>query len=83
MNVNPLVWYGTRQLKLAPPHFTKCTTPLSDKSLIWVTTKLQGRFSTEDVGDDDIDALFMNIQNISFEDPAEAMLYELRWAGTK
>ena len=81
MIVNPLLWYGTRELKVTPPHFTKCTTPLSDESLEWVITKLQGRFSKEDGGDDE--DFFVSIQHILFEDSAEAMLYELRWSGTK
>jgi hypothetical protein len=81
MIVNPLLWYGTRELKVTPPHFTKCTTPLTDDSLQWVITKLQGRFSKEDGSDDD--DFFVTTQYILFEDPAEAMIYELRWSGTK
>jgi hypothetical protein len=83
MNVNPLVWYSTRELKQSPPHFVKCTTPLTDKSLMWVITKLQGRFSKDQVADDDLEFVFVTTYCISFEDSAEAMLYELRWSGTK
>ena len=82
MNINVLAWYATRKLVTAPPHFVKCSTPLSDKSLLWVMTKLQGRYSLTDSDEDD-DFLFLTTQDISFEDPAEAMLYELRWSGTK
>lgn len=83
MIVNPLLWYGTRELKLTPPHFVKCSAPLTGTSLEWVITKLQGRYTKEDISDDDTDLFFVDTQCISFEDPAEAMLYELRWSGTK
>lgn len=81
MIVNPLLWYSTRELKSPAPHFVKCSTPINDNSLQWVYTKLQGRFSKEDSSDSD--DFFVTTQFISFEDPAEAMLYELRWSGTK
>ena len=80
MIINPLVWYTTRKLKITPLHFIKCTTPLSDNSLEWVINKLQGRYSIEDENEDDF---FSSIQYIFFEDPSEATVYELRWAGTK
>jgi hypothetical protein len=83
MIVNPLLWYGIRELKLTPPHFVKCSAPLTETSLEWVIAKLQGRYTREDVWDDDSELFFVDTQYISFEDPAEAMLYELRWSGTK
>lgn len=85
MNVNVLAWYSTRKLSVSPPHFVKCSTPITVKSALWVTAKLQGRYSVEDSDDDDDDDsfLFNTATYISFEDPAEAMLYELRWSGTK
>ena len=83
MNINPLVWYSTRELKMTPPHFVQCNSPLTEDSLLWVMSKLQGRYTKHNAEDDDDDFLFSTIQLISFEDPAEAMLYELRWAGAK
>jgi len=83
MNINVLSWYSTRKLSTSPPHFTKCSTPLTDTAMVWVLTKLQGRYSVEDTEDTDEDFFFLNSHCISFEDPAEAMLYELRWSGTK
>jgi hypothetical protein len=83
MIVNPQLWYGTRELKLTPPHFVKCSAPLTEASMEWVITKLKGRYTKEDLWDDDTDLFFVDAQSISFEDPVEAMLYELRWSGTK
>jgi hypothetical protein len=84
MKVNPLAWYATRQLPVAPPHFIKCATPVTEKSLLWILTKLMGRYATEDDNEEEGDyLLFVMTQHVSFEDPGEAMLYELRWSGTK
>ena len=85
MNVNPLLWYGERELQHIPPHFTKAHTTLTDDSLFWVMTKCQGRYSLTDYEEDanDIMSIFVVAQNIYFEDPAEAMMYELRWSGSK
>jgi hypothetical protein len=85
MNVNPLLWYGERELQHIPPHFTKAHTTLTDESLFWVMTKCQGRYTTTNVDEDaeDIMSIFILARNIYFEDPAEAMMYELRWSGSK
>ena len=85
MNVNPMLWYGERELQHIPPHFTKATTPVTYESLFWVMTKCQGRYSitSAEENENDIMFLFVLTQNIYFEDSAEAMLYELRWSGSK
>jgi hypothetical protein len=85
MNVNPLLWYGERELQHIPPHFTKAPTALTDDSLFWVMTKCHGRYTTTNVDEDvsDIMSIFILTRNIYFEDPAEAMMYELRWSGGK
>jgi hypothetical protein len=85
MNFNPLLWYGERKLQHIPPHFTKATTALTDDALFWVITKCHGRYSISTVEEDenDIMSIFILTQNIYFEDPAEAMMYELRWSGGK
>ena len=85
MNVNPLLWYGERELQHIPPHFTKAYTALTDDSLFWVMTKCYGRYSITNAEEDvnDIMSIFMLVRNIYFEDPSEAMMYELRWSGSK
>ena len=76
----PFIWYGARMLEFVPPHFVKSNTPLSDNSHIWVMSKLSGRYAVIP-NDEFIDVLTDNKATIYFEDPAEAMLYELRWSG--
>jgi hypothetical protein len=84
--INPLLWFGEREVKThVPPHFVKCESQLTEKSKLWVLTKLQGRYSIA-IGQDtsnEITFLFADKQYIYFEDPAEATFYELRWSGSK
>lgn len=79
-DIDPLVWFGTRELSVVPRHFVRTTSPVTDESMIWVITKLKGRYGkTTYLGSSGL--VFDNSQYLCFEDPAEAMLYELRWAG--
>lgn len=73
--INPIVWFSKRELGNIPRHFAKAQTPKTEESYIWVLTKLQGRFGVSS------DELFTTSQYFFFEDPAEAMIYELRWSG--
>jgi len=82
MEVNPYVWYATRKLDRVPSHFTKASTPITSESEFWVKSKLTGRYATAHIHDV---TLLLDSANyfIYFEDPAEAMMYELRWSGSK
>jgi hypothetical protein len=86
--INPLLWFSEREIKThVPPHFVKCESPLTEKSKLWVITKLQGRYSIS-IGSDNNDTntltyLFIDEEHIYFEDPSEATFYELRWSGSK
>lgn len=79
--INPQLWFGTREItESIPKHFIRATTPMSEESYIWVVKKLVGRFGTS------IDiskiASFIDETYVYFEDPKEAMIYELRWSGS-
>lgn len=79
---NPQLWFGERVLKHVPPHFTKASTPLSDEALLWVNSKLIGRYAMStftDLGT----FVFESYTSIHFEDAKEAMMYELRWSGSE
>ena len=76
--VDPIVWFSERQVEYAPPHFVMATTPLTDESKQWVLNKLRGRFAI--TLNTDIFSFLESLGNISFEDPSEATLYELRWS---
>ena len=85
-DIDPLVWFGTRDVSPAPKHFIKTPTPTTSESLIWVITKLKGRYSLSTIVEDGTSVLILGndiYQTIYFEEPADAMMYELRWAGGK
>lgn len=81
--VNPVVWFGERELTHVPPHFIKATTAATKESLLWVTSKLVGRYSITTHTDLENGFIFESHSYIYFEDSAEAMLYELRWSGAQ
>lgn len=83
MNVNPAKWFGIRELDKVPPHFIKSTSPLTEKSKLWVITKLQGRYAIAESNEGDDMFGLMPTEHIYFEDPSEATMYELRWSGSK
>jgi hypothetical protein len=80
--LNPQLWFGTRELEYIPKHFTLAKTALTSESKIWILNKLSGRFS---IGNkiDDSSTDFLLVSDTwfpAFEDPAEAVLYELYWS---
>lgn len=79
--IDPQSWFGVREIKnIIPKHFTKSSTSMTEESYLWVVKKLAGRFGTS------IDMSTVSSFNdgdtyVYFEDPKEAMIYELRWSG--
>jgi hypothetical protein len=82
--INPYFWYSERKLDFTPNHFVITKTPVTDQSLVWVYNALSGRFSITNIHENsDVLTsviLFYQTINIAFEDPKEAMLYELTWS---
>jgi hypothetical protein len=79
--IDPTSWFTERELKYTPKHFVVSNTPLTVDSKIWILNKLKGRFSitlTEDTIDDFL--VFHSMGNPAFEDPKEAIFYELTWS---
>lgn len=77
--VDPIVWFAERQLPYPPAHFVMATTPLTTDAKQWVLDNLRGRYAiTQNVSD--FLSMFDSLGNISFEDPSEATIYELRWS---
>ena len=73
-DVNLYTWFMERELNFAPGHFVASNTPLTDESKIWIFEKLSGRFSVSTSANG-----FFGAQMPSFEDPKEALFYELTW----
>lgn len=75
-------WHTNRFLDFKPKHFVLAKTPVTSESSNWIYTKLRGRFcyvSDNSLNDDDAWS-FLNEQYPAFEDPQEAVLYELTWS---
>lgn len=71
-DINLYTWFVDRNVNPCPEHFVKSKTELTEEAKVWVYEKLTGRFSIGHGG------IFMG-QCPAFEDPKEAMLYELTW----
>lgn len=74
MKINPFTWYGEREVHYLPKHFIRCNTEVTTDRKDWVYENLNGRFYVGTASD------FLFTEEIYFEDPQEAMLYELRWS---
>jgi hypothetical protein len=71
-DINIYTWFVDRNVNPCPEHFVKSRTELTEDSKLWIHERLIGRFSINHSG------LFMG-QIPAFEDPKEAMMYELTW----
>ena len=74
--IKPEAWFIERNMAHRPVHFVQATTPATNASIEWILSSLTGRFFLES----SIDESFMDTTHVSFEDPAEATLYELKWS---
>lgn len=74
-DINLYTWFADRELSYIPDHFTRTTTQITAESKDWVLEKLVGRFAF----DFNTDSFFNGGLNPAFEDPKEAMFYELTW----
>jgi len=62
-----------RQLNYCPQHFVKCNAQLTENSHLWIKETLNGRYYIGEYN------LFFD-PNVYFEDPQEAIFYELTWS---
>lgn len=74
-DVNIQTWFSERELNYVPAHFVAVKIPLAEGAREWILEKLQGRFAI-------VYRLRYTVHDLSvaFEDPKEAMFYELTWA---
>lgn len=72
-DINLYTWFSNRELEYVPEHFVLSSTPLTPEAKEWIKEKLVGRFAIK--GD-----IFANLKRTpAFEDPKEAVFYELTW----
>jgi hypothetical protein len=80
--IDPFTWCGDRELKYKPKHFVTVRTSVTIESKKWIYNKLKGRFAIT-FGNPTDDQLLLDFELFgfpSFEDPSEAVLYELTWS---
>ena len=70
-NINLETWFTERELSVNPKHFTKTSTPLTPEAKAWILEMLHGRFSKYNRS--------ISESCPTFEDPKEAVFYELKW----
>ena len=69
-DINLYTWFTNRELSFTPKHFVFSRATMTSESKEWVLERLTGRFSV---------AMTNGGFAIAFEDPKEAMIYELTW----
>ena len=78
--LDPITWFSERELTHTPKHFVVTSHPCTEESKQWVLDKLSGRFSvTYPIVSNSIIEL-ITPSCIAFEDPQEAVFYELKWS---
>lgn len=78
MIINPQSWFGQRELNYCPKHFVKANAKLTDESRLWIFEKLSGRFFI--TNSSVVASIFDFDEIIYFEDPQEAMFYDIAWS---
>lgn len=76
-----MTWYTERCLDYLPKHFVPTKAYWNTDRELWILEKCTGRYY---VGIDESDEfkamLFFDEKIVYFEDPQEAVLYELTWS---
>jgi hypothetical protein len=70
-DINLNTWFIDRELIFCPNHFTDTKVALTSESKTWISEKLHGRYCLQPQRS--------SLQYPSFEDPKEALFYELTW----
>lgn len=81
--INLYTWFQDRKLDFCPNHFVCTSTALTPDSKIWIEEQINGRYcfitksnnhSMNSISVDELQTF------PAFEDPKEAILYELTWS---
>jgi hypothetical protein len=80
--LDPITWFSERELSYTPKHFIITKHEFTAESKQWVLDKLVGRFSVAPYNSNDNDSflLMFSSGHLAFEDPQEALFYELKWS---
>ncbi len=76
--VNPIIWFADREVAYPPAHFITANTKITSESKQWVQDHLIGRYAIIPTVPDWVSEDYIGM--ISFEDPKEATIFELKWS---
>jgi hypothetical protein len=74
--IDPVTWFSDREVYFKPLHFVMTNTHITEESKFWILKNLKGRFAL--IENDYITRTKKFVP--AFEDPQEAVLYELAWS---
>jgi hypothetical protein len=78
--LDPVTWFSERELTYTPKHFVVTAHQCTEESKQWVLDKLKGRFSITYPTISTTIIELITPSCIAFEDPQEAVFYELKWS---
>lgn len=82
--LNLHTWHVARELNFLPKHFIVSNTAITHESKQWILENLTGRFCIVSQVDTDLSEisskLYLPKDCPAFEDPKEAILYELKFS---
>ena len=80
--INPQIWFAKRELSFIPAHFIQSKVPLYGNSLDWIVNQTSGRYAILHNLQTQEDSFLITMANYgypAFENPQEAIMYELKW----
>lgn len=76
--LNYFTWFAKRLVDHCPPHFVRTDFPATKESILWVYEHLNGRFAI--IKKESEFLLFDMDTFLAFEEPDEAVIYNLKWS---
>lgn len=73
-DINLYTWFIDRELNYVPKHFVYARTAVTPVSKAWILERTTGRFAITTKRSSDMLDIYP-----AFEDPREAVFYELSW----
>lgn len=80
MNINLHTWFTERQMEYLPKHFVSTNTYVNEERHLWLLEKCTGRYYIGSKNNEDEFLSLFAEEVVYFEDPHEAVLYELTWS---
>ena len=81
MKIDPLLWYGTRELSVVPPHFIKCPSAVTSEGKYWIQNNASGRYAFARIPTT-VQYVLDRDEAVWFENNQDAVMYELFWSGS-